>query len=463
MKFLIETIDYFSTHITADNKDLIKKYAELLNLLDKKDVFNYKTGMSSDDSLAVVLQKFRDSFSEIVFKFPHINYLSDACINNCVEYYLSRKFLPSHGKHSIKGISQLIEKYFCIKNSKNCQVRKNAIDAVCRKLFDYNRIEYKTFIDDVIQQALLVCIEKSIDEDNKYYRSMDYDHAASVIMHSDLVEIKSFLINKLIEIAPLCHYEENILKILDIFKHIIVLEKISDIDLLNIQNNLIGTASLSTTPLNKSSVILSPTPMPTQSLNNNNNLEYLSRIINALIDLFERRHYNSNNCMTSSCVKIYSILINYLESYYANYYSNASNKSLLLPSTLSSMAAETLAYQQQQQHQNTQHRSSISLSNSSDMHLFSKNFNYYALIRREIFDFLLRIRSDKNNRVQLLSRKDKRKHDDSKYLVLSMGDDNTKKCSLDYSKFLDLMLECMEKVKKYSNYLIKYDLNKFLF
>ena len=423
---------------------MIKKYAELLNLLDKKDVFNYKTGTSSDDSLAVVLQKFRDSFAEIVFKFPHISYLSDTCINNCVEYYLSRKFLPSHAKHSIKGISQLIEKYFCIRNSKNCQVRKNVIEAVCRKLFDYNRIEYKTFIDDVIQQALLVCIEQSIDDDNKYYRSMDSDHAASATMHSDLVEMKSFLISKLIEIAPLCHYEENILKILDIFKHIIVLEKISGIDVLNIQTNLVGTASLSTTPLSKSSVILSPSTVPsTQPQNNINNSEYLSRIINALIDLFERRHFNSNNCMTSSCVRIYAILINYLESYYANYYSNATNKSLLLPSTLSSMAAETLAYQQQQ---NTQHRSSISLTNSSDMHLFSKNFNYYALIRREIFDFLLRIRSDKDNRVQLLTRKDKRKHDDSKYLILLMVDDNTKKCVLDYSKFLDLVLECMEKV-----------------
>jgi hypothetical protein len=33
-----------------DNKQLIQKYAELLNLLDKKDVFNYKTNASQPTS-----------------------------------------------------------------------------------------------------------------------------------------------------------------------------------------------------------------------------------------------------------------------------------------------------------------------------------------------------------------------------------------------------------------------------
>ena len=45
-KFLIEIIEQFSVQI-KDNKQLIQKYAELLNLLDKKDVFNYKTGNSA--------------------------------------------------------------------------------------------------------------------------------------------------------------------------------------------------------------------------------------------------------------------------------------------------------------------------------------------------------------------------------------------------------------------------------
>ena len=82
-----------------------------------------------------------------------------------------------------------------------------------------------------------------------------------------------------------------------------------------------------------------------------------------------------------------------------------------------SIAAESLAFQQQQ------HRGSISsnitpFNEISQNHNLFKNFNYYAQIRRDIFDFLFRIRSDKDNRVYLLNKIDRKKYTNSKYLVL---------------------------------------------
>jgi hypothetical protein len=103
-KFLIEIINQFSAQIT-DNEPLIKKYAELLNLLDTKEVFSYKAGSSASscgssgqqssatgsvlqrnpssanlnqaslDEAAVIFHKFKDSFYELVYRFPYANYL----------------------------------------------------------------------------------------------------------------------------------------------------------------------------------------------------------------------------------------------------------------------------------------------------------------------------------------------------------------------------------------------------
>jgi hypothetical protein len=117
-KFLIEIINQFAVQIT-DNEPLIKKYADLLNLLDIKEVFSYKAGcnvltssqsgvgggqMSHNssftslttlasnslmqrnpssanltaanlDEAAVIFHKFKDSFYELVYGFPYANYL----------------------------------------------------------------------------------------------------------------------------------------------------------------------------------------------------------------------------------------------------------------------------------------------------------------------------------------------------------------------------------------------------
>lgn len=86
----------------------------------------------------------------------------------------------------------------------------------------------------------------------------------------------------------------------------------------------------------------------------------------------------------------------------------------------------------------------------------SKFFNYYAQIRRDIFEFLLRIRSDKSNRMVLLTRSDRRKHFRSKYLILDLqetsthsqqarDDDDENFCLLNFTKILNLVEMCMDK------------------
>lgn len=75
------------------------------------------------------------------------------------------------------------------------------------------------------------------------------------------------------------------------------------------------------------------------------------------------------------------------------------------PSSLSAMAAESLT--QLQQHQ-------IQAQTNP------KYFNYYATIRRDIFEFLLRIRSNKQGKVLLINRLNRRKYQESKYLILSL-------------------------------------------
>lgn len=125
-KFLIEIINQFSAQI-LDNQSLIRLYAELLNMLDAKEVFSYKestassmayaapnqmlltpnasysslssltTTMSSSsahlasslirnpsssnlnresvDDTSYMFIKFKESFYELVYRFPYTSYL----------------------------------------------------------------------------------------------------------------------------------------------------------------------------------------------------------------------------------------------------------------------------------------------------------------------------------------------------------------------------------------------------
>lgn len=188
---------------------MIRKYADLLNLLDTKEVFSYKTSSSQSSSntsssgtlstsssatplpttpqqqqnqlvsasatsfahprtmsmtattatkfsigssgsnIALsggsnlaggenlddptwIFYKFKSSFYELVYKFPHTAYLKvkliyqkhqqkrinmyfitqETCINNCIDFYLNLKLLPHYGNESIRKTKALLDKYF---------------------------------------------------------------------------------------------------------------------------------------------------------------------------------------------------------------------------------------------------------------------------------------------------------------------------------------------------------------
>lgn len=237
-KFLIEIVNQFSTQI-LDNESLIKKYADLLNLLDLKDVFSYKTtnkettnqsllrnassaslNKENIDESTLIFQKFKESFYDLVYKFPRANYLKDNCINNCIDFYLMRKFLPIYSSQSIDGIRTLLEKYLKIKNQYNITVRKFVIDVLHRKIKEYYNMDHKSFIEQLIKEVLLDMYEMVIVEDDSNYRSLS--HNVDKSMHvNDLFEMKYFIILKLIELINFCQDQENVLKIIKIFEKVI--------------------------------------------------------------------------------------------------------------------------------------------------------------------------------------------------------------------------------------------------
>ena len=161
--------DFFGRDFFDENRHLINKlnYADLLNLLDKKEVFSYKTtnfatksdkevsnlfsssatsllknSIVNNEDTAWIFNEFKETFYELVYKFPNIKYLKDSCVNNCVDYYLQRKLLPSYGtNNSVKGIKSLLEKYFLLQvniNSRpNVAIRKFVCDMLHKKLNYY--------------------------------------------------------------------------------------------------------------------------------------------------------------------------------------------------------------------------------------------------------------------------------------------------------------------------------------
>lgn len=147
--------------------------------------------------------------------------------------------------------------------------------------------------------------------------------------HSDLLEIKHFMVTKLIELSQICVDEQNILKIVDILEQILLAERTCGIETLNVP--LVVLTPVSTTGLVKTttssgasaaSTLSPPSSSSTTGVyiyptNLNQNFNYLNKIIQALIDLFEK-HFSSNCgiCFTRSCSRIFTILTNYLENYY---------------------------------------------------------------------------------------------------------------------------------------------------
>ena len=151
-----------------------------------------------------------------------------------------------------------------------------------------------------------------------------------------------------------------------------------------------------TTPNINSSFTLSPSStsiLNTQSSisqpqsNQTTTITYLSKVISGLIAIFEanfskQQYMNSTIC----CIEIFKILVTYIDNYYAS------------TSSLSPM------------------------SSSSSSVLQPKYFNYYASIRKDVFEFLLRIRSDSHKKCLLVNRNNRRTSKQSQYLMLTLNE-----------------------------------------
>ena len=71
----------------------------------------------------------------------------------------------------------------------------------------------------MIEHAVLPVLELSIDEDERLCQ-ISTDPSNLVQLHSDLVEIKYFIVLKLIDICEICIHESNILKIVTILEKV---------------------------------------------------------------------------------------------------------------------------------------------------------------------------------------------------------------------------------------------------
>ena len=74
--------------------------------------------------------------------------------------------------------------------------------------------------------ALLPICEESVREDNTFYHSLDVNDgsppASSVQQfHADLIEMKNFMVGKLIELMHICNDEHNIHQIVGIFEKVL--------------------------------------------------------------------------------------------------------------------------------------------------------------------------------------------------------------------------------------------------
>ena len=147
----------------------------------------------------------------------------------------------------------------------------------------------------------------------------------------------------------------------------------------------------------------------------------MSRLVQGLIELFEKHFATADNSFAKSCTKVFAILVAYLDSYY--------NPQLNTQVTL-----------------NRGEKTKPQLQPSPPTQANVKYFNYYAQIRRDIFEFLLRFRSDKNGRMLLVVRNDRRKRFKSKYLMLGMSSAaESPSCLLNFALILKLVEAAFEK------------------
>lgn len=147
-------------------------------------------------------------------------------------------------------------------------------------------------------------------------------------------------------------------------------------------NSALNSSHSANSPLTTNPTYLFYVSLTSPNVQSPNILNYINKIINhGLMELFER-HFScsAKSNPFSNCTKlIYNILTDYLDMYYSKISNQQASPPSNSVSTLSNLASESLIVQQAQ--------------------FNPKFFNYYAAIRRDIFEFLLRIRSDKNGRV----------------------------------------------------------------
>ena len=159
-------------------------------------------------------------------------------------------------------------------------------------------------------------------------------------------------------------------------------------------------------------LILSPPPTHAQIISStSNSLNYVYKIINnGLIEILEKHFTYAVHNFSDCSKKIFDILIRFLEGFYLSQY-------LLSASLLTDDSIVNASQLQQFQAGN-----SLYFLNAGHMQaqMNSKYFNYYATIRRDIFEFLLRIRSDTKNRVLLINKLNRRTFQESKYLLLNL-------------------------------------------
>lgn len=151
-------------------------------------------------------------------------------------------------------------------------------------------------------------------------------------------------------------------------------------------------------------------------------VSYLHRIISlGLIDVFERLHFSGpyRYSFSLTAIRIFNVLVAYLKSQYEQFMTSSTTTQVAAqqPQSLSSqltslskMAASVI----------NPATKSPSVPESSQLIQLPKYFNYYASIRREIFEFLLRIRSDRFGQLLLLNRQNPRRIHESKNLHLTI-------------------------------------------
>ncbi len=177
--------------------------------------------------------------------------------------------------------------------------------------------------EDVIRQALLPILTASIEQDNTFYHSLDPTDTSPPTQplqqfHSDLVEIKFFVSTKLLDLSQICLDETNIFSIILIFEKIIAFERTSSIEQMSVPVPSAPTTLAKQPQQGTSSAVLSPPASAVSASGSglfNPNLAYMSRIVQGLVDMFER-HFCGTACWTRSCAKIFALLSGYLGTFY---------------------------------------------------------------------------------------------------------------------------------------------------